>query len=498
MALPIFRYPLDKTGVNPDNLVVREPHSLVPKARPTDVRVACPLYGPFYSESNLTILDAANGRALVPEVDYKVTDLLQDPTLLFAQPIGQFIVIINGGVSNEIEISYQVLGGNYQNDSTAVQHAYETFLNDTRPVDWSNVTGKPATFPPSLHLHLLSDIVNFGPLVVAIDSLRDAKLLNNTPMFEALIDWINTKKTEWVDIVNRPTTAAGMGLTDVVFNTGDQLITGKKDFLTAIIRRTSLVESSLDASLAPAVNMNDLTAAADPLVPKTTQVLAGLGMIGGGALGGDVTITMNTPGDLTKTSASEATVLGHTHRIDVPNLSGTTPDTFANGADSRIVNAVPSSRKVIAGNGLVTGGALTGDVTIDMGTPLTINKTSQNQVTADGHTHQLDMAAIASGIFPTVYRDKTSQRVPGAVYTNPTNTFRMVQVSCGANRNGNATIWAYVDDVLVMWNQTSYDHAANCEIMFMVPAGSRYYVTIGNLTTGMNYWSELSTPDAVD
>lgn len=219
MALPIYRYALDVTGENPDNHVSGERHSLIPKADLTDVRVFSPKYGPFFANHILRIFDRANGRQLVRGQDFKVTDLLQDPTLKTGQDIGQFIVIINGQVSNEIEIHYQVLGGNYQNDATAVQHVFETFLNDVRPVDWANVSGKPLTYPPTAHLHLLEDVIGFGPLVVAIDNLRDAVLLNNTPMYEALIDWVNNRPSSWANVVDMPTTVDGYGITDAVKTT---------------------------------------------------------------------------------------------------------------------------------------------------------------------------------------------------------------------------------------------------------------------------------------
>lgn len=203
MAVPQFRYPLDKTGENPNNYVGNERHSLNPQSNLTNVRVLAPNYGPFFSES-LRIVDLADGRTLTKDIDYKVTDLLQDASLSFAKPIGQFAVIINGYVSNEVSVSYQVLGGNYQNDATAVQHVFETFLNDTRPVDWSNISGKPLTYPPSLHLHLLEDIIGFGPVIVALEQIKDAILLSNTPVLQSLIDWVNTRKVPWESIVGRP------------------------------------------------------------------------------------------------------------------------------------------------------------------------------------------------------------------------------------------------------------------------------------------------------
>lgn len=192
MALPIYRYDLDKTGVNPNNFVSREKHTLQPKERPGDVRVTSPTYGPFYAES-LQMWDVDTGRLLTRGTDYIPTELLGDASATFGKEICQYIVVVNFAVSNNIEISYQVLGGNYQNNGSVVQNVFETFLNDTRPVDWTNVMNKPATYPPSLHMHLLQDIIGFGPLVVALERIRQAILLSNVPMFEALIDWIKNR-----------------------------------------------------------------------------------------------------------------------------------------------------------------------------------------------------------------------------------------------------------------------------------------------------------------
>ena len=47
MPQPVIRYPLDPTGVNPNNLVIGE--LAVLQTRP--VRAITPIYGPFFSES---------------------------------------------------------------------------------------------------------------------------------------------------------------------------------------------------------------------------------------------------------------------------------------------------------------------------------------------------------------------------------------------------------------------------------------------------------------
>lgn len=297
MALPVYRYPLDPTGTNPDNLVVREPHQLNKKTDPTFVRVACPLYGPFFAES-VIILDASNGRQLVKDIDYKTTDLLQDPTLSFGKEISQFIVITNGEVSDEIEISYQVLGGNYQNNATAVQHVFETFLNDDRTVDWSNVGNKPATYPPSLHLHLLQDIINFGPLVVAINSLRDAKMLNNTPMFEALVQWVKARKVDWFEITNRPNSLEAAGFPDAVTTNTKQTITAHKDFNTVHLGKGSTAVSAFDGLTSEIATINDIRDVQNGGVPSQRKIVTGdnSGLRGGGTLERDITLSLTVTG----------------------------------------------------------------------------------------------------------------------------------------------------------------------------------------------------------
>lgn len=196
MALStVKRYALDPTGANPNNFVSREPHTLNPKATLEEVRVFSPSYGAFFANA-VSIWDKNTGRQLQRGVDYRLNELVVDASLTFGQEICQFIVITNGTVANQVEISYQCLGGHYQNDASAVHNIYETFLNDNRAVDWENVGNKPSTFPPSEHLHLLEDIVGFGPVIVAIERMREAILLQNAPAFEALINWVKNRSAE--------------------------------------------------------------------------------------------------------------------------------------------------------------------------------------------------------------------------------------------------------------------------------------------------------------
>ena len=70
---------------------------------------------------------------------------------------------------------------------------------------------------------------------------------------------------------------------------------------------------------------------------------------------------------------------------------GTTANTVAAGDDSRIVTAVPNTRTVSAGNGLTGGGALTSNLSLNIGTPSSVSASSSNSVTATSHTHAFDV-----------------------------------------------------------------------------------------------------------
>lgn len=70
---------------------------------------------------------------------------------------------------------------------------------------------------------------------------------------------------------------------------------------------------------------------------------------------------------------------------------GTTAGTVAEGDDPRIVNAVPNSRQVIAGNGITGGGSLTNNVTLNLGTPGTLSAFTGNGASSTSHTHAIDI-----------------------------------------------------------------------------------------------------------
>lgn len=185
MSNPVFRYPLDLTGVNHNNLVSNEMHIL-----PTNVqnRAILPSYGPYYTES-LIVKDNVTGDILDKGIHYENLHLLEEATIRTGKEVCEVIIIKDISVSNEIIITYQTIGGLYQRTSDAILQLYNAVMNDNRPVHWSNIINKPLGYPPSLHKHLFQDVVGFEPLIVQLERLSNAITLSNVPMIESIIDF---------------------------------------------------------------------------------------------------------------------------------------------------------------------------------------------------------------------------------------------------------------------------------------------------------------------
>jgi len=192
MSTTIYRYGLDPTGLNPDNLVFGELATL----STNQIRGVAPQYGAFFT-ATLQVYDAQTNNLLTRGSDYECVELLQDATLLYGQEICTVILILNQDVSPTVRINYQVLGGYYQNDATGIINLYETVMMDQRPVDWVNILNKPLEYNPALHNHLLADVYGFQAVVTALERVRNAIILTDVPAFEALSDWVVTEIQEY-------------------------------------------------------------------------------------------------------------------------------------------------------------------------------------------------------------------------------------------------------------------------------------------------------------
>lgn len=153
MSDTIFRYPLDLSGLSPDNKFIDESHTI----GLTRGRIFATDYGPFFGNS-VQIRDAVTNRLLVPREDFLLIHYYREASVAAGQPVYAAVRIINPDVSTEILVSGQYVGGEFSYSTYAIKQAIEALNNDDRPVYWGDIVGLPTHFNPAPHLHSAYDL----------------------------------------------------------------------------------------------------------------------------------------------------------------------------------------------------------------------------------------------------------------------------------------------------------------------------------------------------
>lgn len=182
--MPLYhRYAEDLTGENPDNYVSGELYTL--SQRP--IRACVPKYGPFYVSERFTVYDQATSRKLEKDIDYAIPVYSQELCLRTGVSVAEAFLITNPQVSDKLIVSYQNVGGPYQNNIENLVNIFETYLADNRSVDWvTGVFGKQTEYPPSIHNHFLSEIYHFEPIVYQLERIAQAIAIGQSPAMDAL------------------------------------------------------------------------------------------------------------------------------------------------------------------------------------------------------------------------------------------------------------------------------------------------------------------------
>lgn len=186
MGTIILKYPEDPTGVNPNNLVINEPHDLGSARN----RAFVPNYGSYFTES-MIITEAVTGRVLTKGTHYIAAQLQQDATLAMDKEICAVVVIIDEEVRDSLLFTYQVVGGVFSTSASALASLIEALDIDERAVEWGGLIGIPSAFPPTPHLHDIGDVYGFEYLVEALDALRNAILIGDESAHDELRQYIN-------------------------------------------------------------------------------------------------------------------------------------------------------------------------------------------------------------------------------------------------------------------------------------------------------------------
>jgi len=186
-TLPV-RYPLDLSGRALSNKVTHEPYSLAAKP----LRSLVPTYSPFFGNS-VEIVDA-NGRPATLGLDYKFLDLMSVASAMTDnQLIYRTILITNAAVAATGTISYQAVGGNFQQSASITQALIDNLARDTRPPSYENILNRPAGLTPTDHYQSANTLIGLEYLVEAINTLRDCVLMGDSVGHEALYAYVDSQ-----------------------------------------------------------------------------------------------------------------------------------------------------------------------------------------------------------------------------------------------------------------------------------------------------------------
>lgn len=195
MSIPErFKYPFDKTGESPDNLVYPETREVTKK-----IRTIVPKEGLFFTKSMVITF---NGKQLVKGVDFKPTFLSEKATVRTNKEVCGGVRILNDKVIGNIVLRYQVVGDEFTGYSETNKDLIAALDGNNGAVRWEQIINIPEAFIPTAHLHHVNDLIGITPAVLvlqeikrAIDNLRSHR---NVAIYR-LIGSIHTRVNNFID-----------------------------------------------------------------------------------------------------------------------------------------------------------------------------------------------------------------------------------------------------------------------------------------------------------
>ena len=187
----VISYPLDPTGVNPDNLVSNELWPVTTN-RVNGKDLIVPQFGYFYTDSVVLKVNGVD----VPRDKYKFTEYYHKASLKYGKQIcGSILVTLDPDIRGEYSLTYQTLGGDNSRSATNLVKVFYEKLQ-LPPVEWDNLYNKPKEYPPLNHQHNLSEIHDLGRILTYLENIRDAIHVMEFPEYNTLMKYINEMLVE--------------------------------------------------------------------------------------------------------------------------------------------------------------------------------------------------------------------------------------------------------------------------------------------------------------
>ena len=185
----IIQYPLDPTGINIDNLVSNELHTLI--IRP--LRYLVPNYSAFYADS--MVIKDVDTNAILNSNQWYPTELQEEPTSLYGKGVYKALIINDASIGINVLLTYQSVGGKYSDSDLPLEEFAATTDLYGKPINFSDIAGIPKTFLPLSHLHDSKNIYGFEFIVKVLQGVV-AKIGNNKNALNVLYGHMLSQLTE--------------------------------------------------------------------------------------------------------------------------------------------------------------------------------------------------------------------------------------------------------------------------------------------------------------
>lgn len=162
-------YSLDPTGMSSDNKILNEVNVVNPPDQISDASFIVPRVTPFFREG-LVITHGA--RILVENVDYQLVFRSVALSEHFERELFGGIMFVTRSFAGTINLTYQVLGGDFQTADTVLLEQVARLTGSIRWITYDQLVGVPSGFPPAYHSHdMEQDIVNMASVVDAVEQI---------------------------------------------------------------------------------------------------------------------------------------------------------------------------------------------------------------------------------------------------------------------------------------------------------------------------------------
>ncbi len=172
--MPTTEFQFDPTGVNPNNLISDEIHTLT-EGSFDDYKFIIPEFSPFFTTNLSIVYKDLNGVSsfLVEGPDYTLGLPYYGAVRAIGIPVYGAIVFNNTLINGTISITYQTIGGDWVNDSAQLYTNLAQIGYSPIVAYYEQISNLPSSFPPLSHDQKLNSLMGQDDLIAAINNLAN-------------------------------------------------------------------------------------------------------------------------------------------------------------------------------------------------------------------------------------------------------------------------------------------------------------------------------------